>query len=169
MTEQLSLFPALSISLNCKWKTLGLLSFVLRKHVGGFYLFWLRGILVSACIWDLVPWPGIVPTTPASHRECRVLPTGPPREVPPMALLIMKCKAKVFSKMETFDLNLPKGKDVSHGIDWSQLRSMKEQQRECSRKWSGSESPCAEGKAPEEMFLQQNYSGARCRGAQGWS
>ena len=115
MTEQLSLFPALSISLNCKWKTLGLLSFVLRKHAGGFYLFWLRRVLLSACMWDLVPWPGIVPTTPASHWECRVLPTGPPREVPPMALLIMKCKAKVFSKMETFDLNLPKGKDVSHG------------------------------------------------------
>lgn len=120
-------------------------------------------------MWALVPRPRIEPTTPASHRECRVLPTGQPREVPLMALLIMKCKAKVFSKMEAFDLNLPKGKDVSHVIDWSQLRSMKEQERWRSRRWLGSEPPWAEGKAPEEMFQQQNCSGARCRGARGWS
>ena len=120
-------------------------------------------------MWNLVPRPGIEPTTPASHRECTFLPTGQPREVPPMALLIMKCEAKVVSKMEAFDLSLPKGKDVSHGIDWSRLRSVKEQERQRSRRWLGSELPWAEGKAPEEMFQQQNCSGARCRGARGWS
>ena len=39
-------------------------------------------LLVAACMWDLVPWPGIQPRPP--HWECRVLATGPPGKSPGM-------------------------------------------------------------------------------------
>ena len=29
------------------------------------YLFWLRRVFVAACMWDLVPRPGIEPKPPA--------------------------------------------------------------------------------------------------------
>ena len=38
---------------------------------------WLVGSLVAACMWDLVPWPGIEPRPPL-HWECGVLSTAPP-------------------------------------------------------------------------------------------
>ena len=47
-----------------------------------------RALLVAACMWDLVPRPGMEPGPPPLHRQRGVLTTGPPEKSLMMTILV---------------------------------------------------------------------------------